>query len=313
MKNTYLFILGSLFITQTVLAQRLRVGDQAGKTRYSHTKLGNGAGGANLGGFGGTGDVRPTEDGKQIYIKEFNDHVTFQRWAEAKRVQLFLKEKYEYLVYFTRTLSLKEQDRIKAYQAEYDVAFKAKDYPSAKKLYAEVWGLFEVHLVDPIIEVAATGNELTEKDWEIINAAQLSYNKLYAARNFTEAKLVYSKIFDLYKVALKTPTATAVQEVGVAVVDTKPTEKEIINAAQLTYNKYYAVGNFTDAKLLYNDIYKRYGVALISPNKAAQLEPVKTETLTEIRTINTTKTEAIYLDSVKSQEIVRQPAAILGR
>ena len=203
MKYTYLFIFGSLFITQTVLAQRERFNKQIHSKHSKSTVLGNGAGGPNS--SGGAGDFRPVEDPKIGYISAFNDAVKNRKWSEATNLQSVLKDKFNFLVYFERTLSPKEQEQVKILQAEYVEYFRAEKFDAAKEVYAKAWNQFAVRLIEPIKEVAVVDTKLTEKQWAYINEAQLRYNKNYLGKNFVVAKEIYNEIFKEFGVALTTP------------------------------------------------------------------------------------------------------------
>jgi hypothetical protein len=208
MKKTYLIIICSLLITQTVLGQRVRF-DQSGASKHSQSNptLSNGAGGPNPAGQG-NGGTRPVEDPKHEYIKAFNHFVSAQNWSEASRLKAEIWAKFSYVVDFKRILNSKELARIEEYQAKYNDAFKVKDFVATKKLNNEVYSLYGVNLVDPVVEVAVNDTKLTEKDWAIIDEAQLVYNKYYSGRNFAEAKAIFAKIYDTYGVNLKTPILT---------------------------------------------------------------------------------------------------------
>lgn len=209
MKNTCLLFLGSLLITHSVFADTRERFSTQKHSKYTATK----GGGLGAAGPGNVGDFRPVEDPKHEYIKAFNHFVAAQNWSEASRLKAEIWEKFSYVVDFKRILNAKELARIEEYQVKYNEAFKAKDFIATKKLNNEVFSLYGVNLVDPVLEVAVNDSKLTEKDWSIINEAQLTYNKYYAAQKFAEAKSIYSKIYDTYGVYLKAPAPIKLEPV----------------------------------------------------------------------------------------------------
>lgn len=226
MKNAHVLILGTLFITQAVLAGERESFRSKADNRYSHSKdhgVGLGAGGPRPTDLG-TGGIKPLVDPKLEYIKEFENYVAIKNWEGAAKVQKILSEKFGYIVTFTRTLNEKDLMVIQEYQNKYDLIYY-QDKIGAAELNKYIFEKYQQNLIVP---------KLSEKDLAVIKEYQTKYDLIYYKDKIGAAEL-NKYIYDRYEQNLVAPRLTKIEAVQVDGIklETIKTSREISSEQEM--------------------------------------------------------------------------------